>query len=306
MLTENNFYVQSLRDHLYYLRSIKNFCITIELSFYKNNEDYIKLSEDFLNKSTELLKEAFNYTNGIVSRNAIDNQIYVTEFTLPSEKLTEKLFNIKIDKVITEEELKLKEGIRDINSELINNIKKLNEQALIFARNFKDFCNDIRTKLDNNELFSFSYSDFFNYLFDEINTYIEDLERIMSMESYSPIYAASYEYNFATTLEKTARFIRDYVDVSRKDVYDIATYYVNSFGSIIDKYLKASISPNVQENLKVETNKLLLDYQQFLKDLLSQLINKEIYFITPPVSIDNIYSSINFYKFVLDGEDSYA
>ena len=304
MLTDREFYIQSLRDHLYYLRSIKSFCLTIELSFYKNNEEYIGISEDFANKSNELVKTALSYTNGLISKDAINNNIYVTDYTLPCELLTEKLFDVKVDTTITKEELDLKEGTNeDINNALLDNIKELNNNALIFAKNFKDFCSDVRTKLDNNDLFSFLYSDFFNYLFDEVDTYIYDLERIIAMEGFSPIYAVGYEYKFATTLEKTACFIRDWVDVSSKDVYDVATYYVNSFKEIIDSYLKASISPEVQEELAEKTNSLLIDYQDFLKNILNRLINKELYFITPPISIDNIYTSINFYKFVLDITD---
>ena len=68
-------------------------------------------------------------------------------------------------------------------------------------------------------------------------------------------------------------------------------------------YLKASISPEVQENLATNTNNLLIDYQDFLRNILRRLINGDLYFITPPVSIDNIYKSVNFYKFVLDIED---
>ena len=305
MLTEKEFFIQSLRDHLYYLRTIKNFCITIELSFYKNNEEYIRIAENFSNKCDELGKETINYTGGLVSKEALDNNIYVTEFSLPCERLTEKLFGIKIDTSLTEEELKLKSGINEnINSELIKNIRKLNEKSLTFAKNFSTFCVEIRNKIDSNELFSFSYSDFFDYIFDEINTYILDLERLIRMEGYSPIYAVGYEYNFAVTLQKTARFIRDWVDVKSVYVFDMATYYVNSFGEIIDKYLKVSISPDVSEELSNEMNNILSDYQDFLKNILRRLLAREIYFITPPVSIDNIYSSVNFYKFTLNLEES--
>ena len=305
MLTEREFFIQSLRDHLYYLRTIREFCITIELSFYKNNEDYIKMAQNFADKCDELGREAISYTGGFVSSEALNSGIYVTEFSLPCEKLTEKLFGIKIDTAFTRQELELLEGINEnIDSDVINGIKKLNEKALVFANNFSKFCEEIRNKLDTNNLFSFSYSDFFSYIFDEINTYILDLERIIRMEGYSPIYAVGYEYNFATTLQKTARFIRDWVDVKSVDVFDMANYYVNSFGEIIDKYLKASISPSVQEELSNETNKILLDYQDFLRGILRRLINKELYFITPPVSIDNIYTSVNFYIFTLNKQES--
>ena len=304
LLTDKEFYIQSLRDHLYYLRSIKEFCLTIELSFYKNNAEYIALSQNFANKANELGKEALSYTGGLVSPEALESGIYVTEFSLPCEILTEKLFGINIDTTFTEEELKFQAGLnQNINDQLVNNIKKLNEKALIFAQNFKMFCNEIREKLDSNQLFSFSYSDFFNYLFDEIDSYILDLQRIVAMEGYSPIYAVGYEYKFATTLQKTARFIRDWVDISNKDVFDLASYYVNSFGEIIDLYLKASISPDVQETLSINMNNILKDYQDFLRNILTRLINGELYFITPPISIDNIYKSVNFYKFVLDIEE---
>ena len=305
MLTEREFFIQSLRNHLYYLRTIREFCITIELSFYKNNENYINIAQDFANKCDELGKEAISYTGGLVSKEALNSGIYVTEFSLPCEELTEKLFGINIDTAFTKKELELQAGINEnINKEVIESIKKLNTKALVFANNFSKFCEEIRNKLDTNNLFSFSYSDFFSYIFDEINTYILDLERIIRMEGYSPIYAVGYEYNFVVTLQKTARFIRDWVNVKSVDVFDMASYYVNSFGEIIDKYLKASISPDVQKSLADDANNLLVDYQDFLKNILRRLLAREIYFITPPVSIDNIYTSVNFYKFTLDLQES--
>ena len=305
MITNTEFYIQSLRDHLYYLRTIRGFCITIELSFYKNNEEYIRIAEDFSRKSEELSKEAISYTGGLISNEALKNNIYVSEYTLPCEELTEKLFGIFIDTTITKEELNFREGInQNINNELIENIKVLNSKALTFAKNFKMFCNDIKEKMDSNNLFSFSYIDFFSYLFDEVDTYTEDLERIIAMENYSPIYATGFAYNFANTLLKTAKFIRDWVDPSNSDIFDLASYYVNAFNEIIDKYLKTDISPNSQEELSNIMKKLLVDYQDFIKNILKRLINYEIYFITPPVSIDNIYTSVNFYKFTLEKQES--
>ena len=305
MLNERDFFVQSLRDHLYYLRTIRNFCITIELSFYKNNLKYIEICGDFASKCDELGRVAISYTGGFVSREALDNDIYVSEFSLDCEKLTEELFGINIDTAFTEDELKFQAGLNE-NFD-INGVMELNKKALVFAKNFSTFCVEIRDKLDKNLLFSFSYSDYFNYLFDEVNTYILDLERLIRMEGYSPIYAIGYEYNFAVTLEKTAKFIRDWVDVNSVDVFDMASYYVNSFNDIIDKYLKASISPFVEKELSEVMNNILTDYQEFLKDIISRLINHKLVFITPPISLDNILTSVNFYKFTMNlesGEDS--
>ena len=122
------------------------------------------------------------------------------------------------------------------------------------------------------------------------------------MENYSPIYATGYSYDFANTLLKTAKFIRDWVDTVNSDIFDLASYYVNAFNEIIEKYLKMDISPDSQKELSKIMNNLLLDYQDFIKNILKQLINNEIHFITPPISIDNIYTSVNFYKFIMDLE----
>jgi len=301
MLKERDFFIESLRDHLYYLRTIRNFCITIELSFYKNNLKYIEICNDFANKCDELGREAISYTGGFVSKEALDNNIYVSEFSLPCEKLTEKLFGINIDKVFTEEELKLQSGSNEKFD--IPGVMNLNKKALVFAKNFSTFCVEIRDKLDSNNLFSFSYSDFFSYLFDEVNTYILDLERLIKMEGLSPIYAIGYEYNFAVTLSKTAKFIRDWVDVNATDVFDLASYFVNSFNDIIDRYLKASISPDVEKELSEVMENILIDYQKFIKNIITRLLKADLYFITPPISLDNIYTSVNFYKFTLTLEE---
>ena len=88
----------------------------------------------------------------------------------------------------------------------------------------------------------------------------------------------------------------------------MASFYVNSFNEVINEYLKVSISPDINEELSNKTLELLIDYQDFLKNILKRLINKELYFITPPVSLDNIYTSINFYIFNLslqEGEVRY-
>ena len=300
MLTESEFYIQSLRDHLYYLRSIREFCITIELSFYKNNDSYSDMAKSF-GKTCELLGEdTIKFTNGLVSKEALDKEIYVTRFTLPCEELTKKLFGIDINTSLTKEELNFQSGMNENIDSILGDIEVLNNKALVFAKEFSTFCVEISDKLSTNNLFSFSYRDFFNYLFDEVDTYILDLERIIAKESYSPIYAVGYEYKFCVTLEKTAMFIRDWIDPTHNDVVNLATYYVNSFNEIINLYLKASISPDVQEKLAINTNNLLIDYQEFLQNILERFIKGELYFITPPVSIDNIYTSVNFYKFVLD------
>ena len=106
MLTEEEFYKESIDANLYYLRTLRDFCINIALSFYGNNP-YKERSETLAKKSQDLGREIVTLTNGKVPSKGFDYKIFYTEYTLPTEKLTEKLFNINIATDITESQLEL-------------------------------------------------------------------------------------------------------------------------------------------------------------------------------------------------------
>ena len=74
-------------------------------------------------------------------------------------------------------------------------IDNLNNDATILINDFKEFCSEIKTKVDNGELFSYLYPDFFNYMYDEIAVYGRDLERIMSKKDYTEFYLNEFVVN---------------------------------------------------------------------------------------------------------------
>ena len=119
MLTEEEFYKESIDTNLYYLRTLRDFCINIELSFYGDNP-YKSRAALLARRSQDLGREIVTLTNGKVPTKGIDYQIYYTEYTLPIERLTEKLFGINLATDITEMELKLiPTDTFDINDEII-------------------------------------------------------------------------------------------------------------------------------------------------------------------------------------------
>lgn len=298
MLNNNELFTQSLNDHLYYLRSIREFCITIELTFYKNNQSFIDKARDYARKCEELGRKAIGYANNSISKEALDNEIYFTKYTLDIELLTEKLFGVSLNTNITQEELKLAVG-NTPNIGNINKIKELNKEVLEFVEEFQNFCKEIRDDLKNVLLFSYSYIDYFDYMITDVNTYILDLNRLISNESVSPVYAIGYEYYVSTSLAKTASFIRGWINPIHQDIFDLANYYLNNFNTIVNEYLKTSFSPNVQNNINRRLLNLISEYQSFVSNMLDRLLKGEIYFITPPITIDNIYTSVNFYKYIL-------
>ena len=141
--------------------------------------------------------------------------------------------------------------------------------------------------------------DYFDYMITDVNTYILDLNRLINNEGVSPVYAIGYEYYVSTSLAKTASFIRGWINPIHQDIFDLANFYLNNFNNIVNEYLKTSFSPNIQNNINERLLNLITEYQSFISNILSRLLKGEIYFITPPITIDNIYTSVNFYKYIL-------
>lgn len=298
MLNDEQYFLQSITNNLYYLRTIREFCTTIQLSFYKNNQSYIKTAEEFALKCEELGKEILSYVKGNVNELALESNIFVTEYTLPSELLTEKLFGIDLNTSLTEEELEF-EGDPVVPLSSIAEIEALNQKALALAKNFSTFCLEIKEKIENLELFSYAYLDFFDYMYKETELYILELDRIINREAYSPVYVTGYEYYFNSSLMKTAEFIQGWINPSERDVSDNASYFINAFQNLSDEYLKAGISPQVQEDLLNKSIALVEQYQRFLEYVLKGVLDGSFHFTTPPTTIDNIYTSANFYYYNL-------
>ena len=75
----------------------------------------------------------------------------------------------------------------------------------------------------------------------------------------------------------------------------MATFYVNAFSDLTERYLKNKNDLSLYN----ETEKLVSNYKNFLSSIIDKLLRSELYFITPPVTLDNFLTNINVYLFIL-------
>lgn len=297
MLSNQEIYYESLTNHLYFAGSIRSFCTTIGLTFFKNNQDYIDRAIALGYRATDIINKTLLYMDKELASNVLSNNVYITPYTKELDLLTQKLFDISLS-IQIDEDLKLLKEKNDfvLDSKFMLQIDELNNESKSLINDFKTFCSEIKTKLDNQELFSYSYPDFFNYMYDEIAVYGRDIDRIMSKKDYTDFYLNEFVYYFNELLRESALFIRGYLDTKDQDIFDMASFYINAFANLTEKYLK---SKQNNLDLSLETEKLVLKYQKFMIDIIEKLLKSELYFITPPITLDNFLTNINVYLLIL-------
>ncbi len=295
MISDKGIFEESLVNHLYFAESIRSFCISIGLTFFKNNQEFIDQAVALGYRATDIINQTISYMNKDLANIVLTSDVYITPHTKDLSLLTERLFDINlfinIDKDI---EILKSRGNVVINDEVIEKIDKLNIESLSLIKDFKDFCLEIKNKLINQDLFSYLYIDFFNYMYDEISVYGRDIERIISKKDYTNLYLNEFVYYFNELLKKSAMYIRGFLDTKNQDVFDMASFYVNAFANLTEKYLK-----NNQDDLSMETERLVINYQKYVVDVINRLLNSNLYFITPPITLDNFLTNINVYLLIL-------
>lgn len=304
MLSNEEFVRESLEDNLFYLRTIREFCTNIQLSFFKNNMYYINISEDFALKYEELGRRIIKYADGNLSMESLESQIFFTDYTLKCEELTEKLFNIKIDTNITKQEMNLKPGdVINPSNEMIKEIDTINKLAYNLTENFIGFCEDILEELRNQNLFSYSYLSIFEYMILESQSYLKNLERLINKYEIDPTFVSGYQYMYNKSMKDIATFIRNFVDTNSIEIINEAEQFIQDFNTLLNEYETTPLSPYNQKLLEDKSLNIVNKFRDFISRCIQKLLEKKLYFIVEPIFLDNMYTEANYFKYILEIEE---
>ena len=301
MLSEVNFVQESIAINLYYLRTLREFCLNIQTSLVPFEKGYISKAESIALSCERLGNDITSFASGMVSKEALDYQIYVTQYTLECEKLTEKLFNVDIDTGITEKELQLKSGEpKTVSQEMVDSMKRINAEAFSLADEFSKLCTEIVNKMEINELFSYSYIALTRFMIYETELFKSGLERLIQQFQIDPSSAANYEFYFNNSMRSIAVFIEKLVDPINEDIFDKAKWFENSFNEAEETYKTTSLTPDNQKALTEKETLLVKEFHNFMEECIKKLLAREAYFIIEPIFWDNMYTQINFFQYILN------
>lgn len=304
MLDNKEFIEESLINNLYYLRTLREFCARVEVSLSSKYQNYIEESKRLALKCEELGRRVIKYANGNINQDILNKDIIVTKYTLSLEELTEKLFLIDINTNLTNEELSIKPGTITETDSLVKELEKINQEALNIANEFINFANNLYNNTKNQEIFSFYYNSINSFMIYEINTYILILERLIDKNETDPIFVVDYEYGFNALLRGIATLIRGEIDPIYNDIFKKANNFVLEYDNLVKEYENIIISPENQENMRKNSLELANRFKIFITECIEKLLNKEIYFISAPITKDNALTDVNFFIYNLEKIES--
>ncbi|HIT22662.1 MAG TPA: DUF2935 domain-containing protein [Candidatus Scybalousia intestinigallinarum] len=303
MINDTLFVQQSLTDNLFYLRTIRDFTVNIEISLPVKYQSYIDTARDFRKRCDEYLEKVLELSNNTLLTIFWDTGIFITPYTLSTELLTEKLFGIDLNTVLTEEEEKLNtiQNAPTPTEDQLIVIERLNNDAIILATNFFDYVSSILNDMLTQEIFSYSYPLFYNFMLREIGLYINDLKRINEKTSIDPIFVLGYESRYSLSMKNIAQFISGLADPSQEAIIQKAREFEQRFSEILDEYNKSNLDPTFQNELSQMTLATVQEFQDFLETIIKRILNKELYFIVEPLFWDNLFTFILYFNYLLQG-----
>ena len=295
---------QSLINNLFYLRTLREFSINLELSFFENNQNYINTARDFGNRFEELGERTLTLAENRLAPQLLESGIFVTPYTLDSELLTEKLFGIDINTTLTETELSLTSGnSKQITQDIVDMVTKLNEDAYVVTQNFIDFVSAVLEEMINNEIFSSSYPLFYRYMILESNLYLEDLERLIKKTSADPVYIVGFQYYYLQVMKWQAQFIAGLSNPEQQSIIDQAREFEKEFELLMSNYDNSQISPEKTLIFNENALEIVERFKYFITSIIQGVLNSNLYFIIEPIFLDNLLTEVNYFIYLLKGSN---
>lgn len=295
------FFNTSITNGLVYLKTLRSFCIDIQLSFLVQNDYYIKIAESFYQELVKLSNDLLKCSNGMINKDIIDNELIVTRYTLPLYLLTEKLFKVNLPINIVKEELELQPGEYEPTSEEVAKVYEINKKIITVVSNFEDFLTEIFNAEVAGELFSYCYPFLLRIMIEVTNVFIVIVERTNQNLPSNPTFVLDYEYKSVKLVRDFNIFLRSFVNPSREDIILKAQSYIVELSHLITEYSVINLSPISQKELTIKGKKVIDRFALFLSYVIEQLLKSEVYLIVDPVFLDNMYHSVKILQYFIFG-----
>lgn len=231
----NRYVVKSLELHLFFGRIMKEHAFFLRAGFTPAEPECAAKAEFYLTEFEDLLCQAVELSDGIVSKDALCSGEIVTEFTALAEQQTQCLTGIPINMQITENTLCLKSG--EGNSawqELRRKVRQLNRTAHTLLDGLIAFKENILQCVLRGEMFTANYPLLIEHIIREAKLYRKYVE-VLEKEGDLPMRSMKdVECFWNQIMMEHAQFIRGLLDPCEVELYNAADGFASKYRALLE------------------------------------------------------------------------
>ncbi len=295
MLTRPEFIRKSLETNLFFLRIMKEHMLFMEAGFVCKDVHLIQQAECLKNAANALLAEAVCLANGVISREAVASQEFVTDNTLAAEQKTQNLSGIPIDTNLTRAELALMGNGNLYSPQLESAVYCLNQKAIALSARVIQFKGIVINAVLSCNIFTTLFPLLLDHIRREIIFYNMSLTRLQSgQDPEDPAMAAQLEAFWNRIMAEHSLFIRNLLDPTEKSLFETAQSFANEFEKLTSEAETAKGKPAIEKVTRqsLTATKSIRDFKKQGTELL--LICK-IKSIIIPLLGDHVTREANYY-----------
>jgi hypothetical protein len=290
VLSDKEYIRHSLETNLFFLRIVKEHAIFAAASLSLRDSAAVNKLAAIKSSFEELLLEAIELADRVVSNEVLASEELVTGFTLAAEMKTQYLTGIPINTDLTRRELELRGSKRSGNDdELQEKVASLNEKAMAMTK----IAIDSKTRLLNDVLdckaFSYTYPTMLEHVIEESRYYVMLLERLESRDAVDSIKEIiQEEINWNHIMGEHSKFIRGYLDPEEVKLFNIANAFAKEFDKLLEKTEEGLEYPERVSKITNESLKAVIGLRNFKVQGTEGILKCRIKSLIPPLLADHV------------------
>ncbi len=294
LLSREEFIRISLETNLVFQRLMKEHLFFIETNLRPIEEDNIQEARILKRSLEHLLTETVVYADGVISKNSIESNEFVTPFTLRAEEVTMKLAGAEVNTDITKAELQLRSSSNGHYEEWLESaVMNLNNRTLNILREVIEYKEKILSLVDNCDIFITLYPELIKHITEEAKLYQETLKIIQNKEL--PKLSLCDELNFWNhIMGEHAEFIDGVLDPTEEELKEAAENFAEKFEELVEECGKVPEDEIIKRSIAATK-----DIRDFKMVAVEGVLECKIKSIIPPLLADHVLREANHYLRIL-------
>lgn len=265
MELNQEYIVNSLEQHLFFARIMKEHSFFLKVGFLPPDAELAKEAEKFLRRFEALLSRTVTLSDHVVRQCVLNSGEIFTEFTETAECQTQRFTGTFLDRSITARQKRLM-GLERcdrlcVTPALARQVRQLNRDALALVDSLICFKERVLLKVNGCNAFTVNYPLLLEHILREAKHYRAHLLRLEGLNDCTSRQTRNEELFWNQIMMEHALFIRGLLDPNEEKLIDTA----DDFAADYKRLLVASAAANdkvMRGNAALDLTRKFRDFKQ--------------------------------------------